>query len=104
MVDQKRAKQDAVSGGVSPVVVAGVAGLVVGAGAVVAGVVALNNESNREKISEAKDQVTGYVEDKVGEVKENIAEDKAAVEKVAASVKRSIDRGVIDAKKAAGVK
>jgi hypothetical protein len=104
MIDQKQVKQDAVSGGISPAVVAGVAGLVVGAGAVVAGVVALSNENNREKLADAKDQVTGYVEDKVDEVKENIAEDKATVEKVAASVKSSINKGVVDAKKAAGVK
>lgn len=93
MIDQNQAKQDVVSGGVSPVIVAGVAGLVVGAGAVVAGVVALSNENNREKISDARDQVTGYVEDKVD-----------VVEKVAASVKSSINKGVVDAKKAAGVK
>ncbi|KKS30678.1 MAG: hypothetical protein UU93_C0033G0007 [Candidatus Amesbacteria bacterium GW2011_GWA2_42_12] len=90
MIDQNQTKQDAVSGGISP--------------AVVAGVVALSNENNREKLADAKDQVTGYVEDKVDEVKENIAEDKATVEKVAASVKSSINKGVVDAKKAAGVK
>lgn len=79
--------------GVNPVVAAA-AGVIVGAGVVAAGVVALNDEKNREKVKEVlanvKEQAKGYIEDikkkeqaEKEEVEQNLAEGKEKVAEVA---------------------
>lgn len=80
---------------------AAVAGVVVGAGAVIASVIALKDRKNRQKVKDlvasAKDLVTGYqkdASDQVEDTKENInkmaskAIDKA--EKVTKSAKKEV--------------
>lgn len=92
MKDNNLKKQAEEKGGVNTVAAA-VAGVVVGAGVVIAGAVALKDEENRKKVKNAlsgvKDRVVGYAEDvqkaaadENGEVGEKIAEGKAGVKEV----------------------
>jgi hypothetical protein len=109
MSDSDQKKQDGGKVSVNPVAAA-VTGAVVGAGIAVAGVVALEDEKNREKAKETlihvKDQVVGYIENMQKHTQEK--KDKTAikpsgkpkkVKKEAAAAKKSNRRNV---KKPAG--
>ncbi len=66
MTDSNKRKQDDGNGGINPIAAA-ITGAVVGAGVAVAGMVALKDEKNREKVKEVltdvKDQAVGIIED-----------------------------------------
>ncbi len=91
MIDQKE-KRFKKKDGVNPVVAAA-AGAIVGAGVAAAGVVALNDERNREKVKEVlanvKEQAKGYIEDikkkeqaEKEEVEQNLSEGKEKGQKL----------------------
>lgn len=95
--------------GVNPIA-AGVAGAVIGAGAAVAGVVALKDKKNREKVqgvlNGVKDMAMGYMEniqskakDKQANMKGKLTEGKNGLKKISASAKSSLHHGVNDIKK-----
>ena len=96
--------------GINPVA-AVVAGAVVGAGIVAAGV-AMKDEKNREKVgavlNDVKGKAVAYVEDlksSADDTKQKaegkFVEGKDAVKKVAAETKKSVEQGIKDVKKAA---
>ncbi len=72
MTDKNQKKQDNGKDRFNSII-AGVTGVVVGAGVAIAGVVALKDEKNRKKVKEAlidvKDQAIDYIEDKKDEKK-----------------------------------
>jgi hypothetical protein len=100
MTTHNQKKQNQANSGINPVVAAAT-GAVVGAGAVIAGVVALNDQKNRAKVDKVVKDVKNHAKDHMAEVGDKFAEGKEKVRKVASSVKDSMRRGVKDAEKAA---
>lgn len=101
MTNTNLKKQEEKQSGLNPVAVA-VTGAVVGAGIAIAGVVALKDEKNREKVKEAltnvKDRAENYIEDvqkqardKKDEIEEKIAEGTVKIEKAANAAKDSLN-------------
>lgn len=99
MTNPNQEKQNEKKSGFNPVVAA-VTGVVVGAGVAVAGIVALKDKKNREKVKQVltnvKDQAVGYMEkiqkkvkDKKGNVEKKLADGQKEVKKVATSVKEA---------------
>jgi len=79
-------------------ITAAVTGAIVGAGVAVAGVIALKDEKNRNKVKQvfidAKNQAVGYIEDirnqaqdKKAEVEEKVSEEKIKVKKIVRVIK-----------------
>ncbi len=91
MTDQNQKKQDKRKRGLNPVAVA-ITGAVVGAGIAVAGVMALKDEKNREKVKKVlnnvKKQATDYAED----VQNKIRDEKEEAEKKLAEVKEKVKK------------
>ena len=104
MTDVQPKKTSQVSAGVSPVVAA-VTGVVVGAGLAIAGVVAMKDKKNQEKVREAvdntKDKAAELMKDvqeqaskTQDEVETSLSDGKAKAEKIANSAKNSIHESV----------
>jgi hypothetical protein len=101
MTVQKQKKLEEVKNGFNQTA-AVVTGAVVGAGMAVAGMIAMKDEKNRDKVKEVftnvKNKAIDYIEDiqkqtqaKKGEVKEKFVEDKVKIEKAAKAVKNSLN-------------
>lgn len=111
MTNQIQKKQTLEKGGINPIAAA-VAGMVIGAGAAVAGAVVLSDEKNRKNIKKAmtnvKNKAEDYVEnkkmhaqDKRAEVEKKIGESKEKIEKVVTKTKDSLRHEAKDEMKVA---
>jgi len=111
MTDKITHKQDEKKGGFNPAVAATAA--VIGAG-IVAGAIALSDDKNRKKVTDALTDVKEKAEDMIDDVKDRAKDQKEEVEKdldelkdraekVTDSAKSSLRQGATDAKKAAQI-
>ena len=58
--------------GINSVIAAAVTGVIIGAGAAVAGAVALNDQKNRDKISTAVTNANDHAQEKMNEAEKNV--------------------------------
>jgi uncharacterized membrane-anchored protein YhcB (DUF1043 family) len=90
MADQK-------TGGVNPIAAA-VAGVVVGAGAVLAGAVAMTDKNNQAKVKEIVTNVKNDADKKRDEIEKDLAKGKAKAKKAASDGLTYLDKQVQQAK------
>jgi len=97
MTNSKQKKRSSFS------VIAGITGAVVGAGAAVAGTIALKDKKNRDKvnkvINDVKNQAVGYAEKMQKEISNSKEKIEKNINKKKVEVKKDIDKGKAKVKK-----